>query len=121
MIKYINRSLRRLGILVGRIVALVCCLLCAVPFFVISVWGKDSIEPINFWSGDASLKDKIKDVKGYNTEMAGLYKKCALSFLLTGILFVVFPIAGIGLLVFERSAGIYLAYRFYTGILKRWS
>ncbi len=107
--------------MVGRIVALVCCLLCAFPFFVIGVWGKDSSEPINFWSGDASLKDKVKNVKGYNTEMAGLYKKCALFFFLTGILFVVFPIAGIGLLVFDCSAGIYLAYRFYKGVLKRWS
>lgn len=57
----------------------------------------------------------------YNTEIAGLYKKCALFFLLTGILFVVFPIAGIGLLVFDCSVGIYLAYRFYKGILKRYS
>lgn len=107
--------------MVGRIVALVCCLLCAFPFFVISGYNKDSSEPINFWSGDTSLKDKVKDVKGYNTEIAGLYKKCALFFLLTGILFVVFPIAGIGLLVFDCSAGIYLAYRFYKGVLKRWS
>ena len=44
--------------MVGRIVALVCCLLCAFPFFVISVYNKDSSEPINFWSGDTSLKDK---------------------------------------------------------------
>lgn len=109
------------GILVGRIVALVCCLLCAFPFFVIGVYNKDSSEPINFWSGDTSLKDKVKDIKGYNTEIAGLYKKCALFFLLTGILFVVFPIAGIGLLVFDCSVGIYLAYRFYKGILKRYS
>ena len=30
-------------------------------------------------------------------------------------------IAGIGLLVFDCSVGIYLAYRFYKGILKRYS
>ena len=84
-------------------------------------YNRDGIEPVNFRSGDTSLKDKVKDVKGYNTEIAGLYKKCALFFLLTGILFVVFPIAGIGLLVFDCSVGIYLAYRFYKGILKRYS
>ena len=105
----------------GRIIGLVSFLLCAFPFFVIGIYNKDSREPINFWSGDTSLKDKVKDLKGYNTEMAGLYKKCALFFLLTGILFVVFPIAGIGLLVFDCSVGIYLAYRFYKGILKRYS
>ncbi len=107
--------------MVGRIIALVSCLLCAFPFFVISVYNKDSREPIIFWSGDTSLKDKVKDVKGYNTEIAGLYKKCALFFLLTGILFIVFPIAGTVLLVFDCSVGIYLAYRIYKGILGRYS
>lgn len=77
--------------------------------------------PIHFWSGDIALKDKVKDVKGYNAEMAGLYKKCAFFFSLTGILFVVFPIVGIGVFVFDCSVGIYLAYRFYKGILKRYS
>ena len=38
-----------------------------------------------------------------------------------GILFVVFPIAGIGLLVFDCPVGIYLAYQLYKGILKEYS
>lgn len=107
--------------MLGRIICLVCCLLCSFPFFVISIYDKDSNMPISFWSGDTSLKDKVKDVKGYNTEIAGLYKKCALCFLLTGILFIVFPAAGIVLLVFDCSVGIYLAYRLYKRILKRYS
>lgn len=107
--------------MVGRIVGLVCFLLCAFPFFVISIYNKDSSEPINFWSGDVSLKDKVKDVKSYNTEMAGLYKKCALFFLLTGIVFAVFPIAGIVLLAFGCSVGIYLAFQVYKRILARYS
>ncbi|MCX4267112.1 MAG: hypothetical protein OSJ62_00385 [Lachnospiraceae bacterium] len=106
--------------MVGRIVGLVCCLLCAFPFFVISIYNKDSREPINFWSGDTSLKDIVKDIKGYNTEMAGLYKRCALFFLLTGILFVVFPIAGIILVVFDCSIGIYWVYRVYKRILEKY-
>ena len=73
--------------MVGRIVGLVCCLLCAFPFLVIGIYNRDSIEPVNFWSGDTSLKDKVKDVKGYNTEMTGFYKKCAFFFLMAGILF----------------------------------
>lgn len=105
----------------GRIVGLVCFLLCAFPFFVISIYNKDSSEPINFWSGDTTLKGKVKDIKGYNMEMAGLYKKCALFFLLTGILFVVFPVAGVVLLVFGCTAGIYLSYRIYKRILERYS
>lgn len=105
----------------GRIVSFICFLLCAFPFFVISVYGKDSREPINFWSGDTSLKDMVKDVKSYNAEMAGLYRKCALFFLLTGFLFVVFPAAGIVFAVFGCSAGIYLAYRIYKKILEKYS
>lgn len=77
--------------MVGRIIGLVCCLLCAFPFFVINIYNKDSSEPIGFWSGDVSLKDKVKDIKGYI------------------------------LLVFDCSVGIYLAYRVYKGILKRYS
>lgn len=73
--------------MVGRIVGLVCCLLCAFPFLVIGIYNRDSIEPVNFRSGDTSLKDKVKDVKGYNTEMTGFYKKCAFFFLMAGILF----------------------------------
>lgn len=107
--------------MIGRIIGLVCCLLCTFPFFVVSIYNKDNSEPVNFWSGDTSLKAKVKDVKGYNTEMTGLYKKCALFFLLTGILFVVFPFAGIVLLVFGCSIGIYLAYRVYKRILERYS
>lgn len=104
----------------GRIIGLVCCLLCMFPFLVISIYNKDSSEPISFWSGDASLKNKVKNVKGYNMEMAGLYKKCARSFLFTGGLFVVFPIAGIVLLVFICTVGIYWVYRVYKGILKKY-
>ena len=104
----------------GRIVSFICFLLCAFPFFVISVYCKDSREPINFWSGDTSLKDMVKDVKSYNAEMAGLYKRCALFFLLTGILFVVFPIAGIILVVFDCSIGIYWVYRVYKRILEKY-
>lgn len=107
--------------MVGRIVGLVCCLLCAFPFLVIGIYNRDSIEPVNFWSGDTSLKDKVKDVKGYNTEMAGLYKKCAFFFLMAGILFVIFPIAGIVLLVLGCTVGIYLAYQIYKRILGRYS
>ena len=107
--------------MVGRIVGLICCLLCAFPFFVISIYNKDSSEPVNFWSGDTSLQDRVKDVKSYNAEMVGLYKKCASCFLLAGILFVIFPAAGIVLTVFDCSVGIYWAYRVYKKILDRYS
>ena len=107
--------------MVGKIVALVSCIMCAVPFLIISVYNKDSKEPINFWSGDTTLKSKVKNVKEYNIEMAKLYKNCAIAFLLTGIGFVIAPVVGIALLCFDRTAGIYVVYRFYKNILEKYS
>lgn len=107
--------------MVGRIVALVSCLMCSFPFFIIAVYNKSSREPIVFWSGDTSLKSKIKNVKEYNREMAALYKKCALAFLLTGIVFLFLPLTGMILLCFECTAGIYLVYRNYKSILGKYS
>ncbi len=72
---------------------------------------KNSSEPINFWSGDTSLKDMVQDEKGYHMEMARL-----LFILLNGIMFAIFAIAGIVMFVFGCSAGIYLACRVYKGI-----
>ena len=107
--------------MVGKIVALVSCIMCAVQFLIISVYNKDSKEPINFWSGDTTLKSKVKNVKEYNIEMAKLYKNCAIAFLLTGIGFVIAPVVGIALLCFDCTAGIYVVYRFYKNILEKYS
>ena len=45
-----------------KIVGLISCLLCAVPFLIIGIFEKNSKEPITFWSGDKTLKSKVKDV-----------------------------------------------------------
>ena len=107
--------------MVGRIVALVSCFMCAVPFLIIAKYNKDSKEPINFWSGDTTLKSKVKNVVEYNKEMAALYKKYAIAFLLTGIGFVIYPLIGILLLCFDCTLGIYIMYREYKRILKLYS
>lgn len=60
-----------------KIVGLISCLLCAVPFLIIGIFEKNSKEPITFWSGDKTLKSKVKDVTAYNLEMGMLYQKCA--------------------------------------------
>lgn len=104
-----------------RIIGLFCSLLCSFPFFVISVYGKDSKVPINFWSGDTSLKSKVKDLPGYNKEMAALYRKCALAFLITGIAFLAAPIAGTIIICLDITLGIWLAYRSYKKILGLYS
>ena len=46
-----------------KIVGLISCLLCAVPFLIIGIFEKNSKEPITFWSGDKTLKSKAKDVR----------------------------------------------------------
>lgn len=99
--------------MVGRIIGLISCLLCAVPFLIISIYNKNSEEPIHFWSGDTTLKSKVKNVSDYNKEMAMLYKKCALAFLITGIGFLLVPVIGVIMLCFDCTVGIYLVYRKY--------
>lgn len=107
--------------MVGRIIAAFACLMCAFPFLVIAIFNKDSKEPINFWSGDTTLKDKVKNVREYNIEMAALYKKCAIAFVITGIGFLAVPLVGVVLLCFDCTLGIYIVYRNYKKILEKYS
>lgn len=107
--------------MVGRIIGLVSCFMCAVPFFIISVYDKDSKEPINFWSGDKTLKSKVTNVSEYNKEMAALYKKCAIAFLITGIGCMITLSVGVIMICLGCTLGIYLVYRSYKKILNQYS
>lgn len=106
--------------MVGRIVGFICCLLCAVPFFIISRYDRDSKTPINFWSGDTTLKERVKNVSDYNKEMADLYKKCAVIFCLSGLGYLLFPILGVVMICFDCTIGIYVVYRCYKKILGKY-
>ena len=103
--------------MVGRIIGLVSCIMCAFPFFIISIYNKGSKDPISFWSGDTTLKTKVKNVEKYNNEMVLLYKKYAIALLITGIGFLVNPIIGVIMVCFDCTLGIYLVYRNYKRIL----
>lgn len=107
--------------MIGRIIALVSCLLCAIPFGIVSKYEKDSRDPVPFWSGDTSLKSKVTNVREYNREMCRLYQKCAIAFLLTGCSFLLSDLVGVVLLCFDCTIGIYLVYRGYKKILGRYS
>ena len=96
-----------------KIVGLISCLLCAVPFLIIGIFEKNSKEPITFWSGDKTLKSKVKDVTAYNLEMGMLYQKCAFAFMLSGICCLISLGFGIVMLVLDCTAGVYLMYRSY--------
>lgn len=103
------------------IVGLVCCVLCAFPLFVVGYYNKNSREPITFWAGDKSLKAKVKDVRGYNDEISKLYIKCAMAFLVTGIVCVVSFDVGIVCILLECTLGIYVVWKIYKSILFRHS
>lgn len=49
--------------MLAKIVALVCCILCAWPLFIIAYYNKNSREPIAFWASDKALKRKVQDIR----------------------------------------------------------
>ena len=105
----------------GRIIGAFSCLLCAFPFFMIPRCSKDSNTPIAFWSGDSTLKDRVINVPLYNDAMTALYKKYAVSFLVSAITFVCAPVIGVALLCLNCTVGVYLLYRCYRKILAQYS
>lgn len=107
--------------MVARLVGFISCMMCAIPFLIIATYSKDDNDPINFWSGDTSLKDKVKNVREYNKQMAILYKRYAISFLVAGCGWVIHPILGIALTCLVATLGIYLVYRNYKKTLNTYS
>ncbi len=106
--------------MIGRIVGFISCLLCAIPFFIIAKYDRDSGTPINFWSGDTTLKERVKNVPDYNKEMADLYKKYAIVFCISGFGFLIFPILGVVMICFDCTIGIYIVYQCYKKILGKY-
>ena len=103
------------------IVGLIAGIMCAFPFLVVSIYGKDSKEPISFWSGDTSLKSKVKNLPEYNKKMSSLYKKCAIAFLIMGVSFIFSPAIGLILIGLYCTLGVYIVYRIYKRILDMYS
>ena len=106
----------------GRIICCFCCILCALPFLYLAWEGtQKGAAPIAFWSGDKSLKDKkLSDIPAYNAEIARLYRLYAAAFALAALLCLLIPVLGIALIVLNSSAGIYLLYRKYQTILRKY-
>lgn len=110
-----------MGASVEGIVGLISCLLCAVPFMIIARFDKESSTPINFWSGDKSLKDKVVNVPAYNAKMSKMYFKCGIVFVISGICCMFSLTAGLILVCLAGTVGIYIAYRSYKKILNEYS
>ena len=107
--------------MVERIIGAVCCLLCAFLWYGISC-NRDSREPISFWSGgEEKLKATVKDVQAYNGEMARLYRKCSLAFVLSGVLFLLLPLLGGISLGLDCTVGLYLMWRAHKKVLGKYS
>ena len=104
-----------------NIIGLISCLICAFFIFIITYSNKYSHDPIPFWSGDTSLKDKVKKVKEYNVAMSKLYYKCSLSFVVSGLLCLIMPIVGTSCLLFQCTLGIYFVWLCYKKILSKYS
>ena len=69
-----------------KIIIFMCAVLCAVPFFLIGYLNRNSDEPITFFSGDTTLKNRIGDIKAYNAAMGRMYCIYALVVLVTGLI-----------------------------------
>lgn len=104
----------------GRIIGFICYFMCAAAFWGIAKFGKDSKDPISFWSGDTSLKGKIKDVPAYNREMARVYTIYGWAYFAAAVGGAIHPIAGVVIMLADLVA-IFFVYRAYKKILSKYS
>lgn len=107
--------------MIERIIMSFSCFLCASAFFMISYVGKMRNDPMSFWTGDDSLKDKVRDVKSYNREMVKLYNRYGFCFLAAAVGGAIRPEFGFGILIADCTVGVYLVYRRYKQILAKYS
>ena len=104
----------------GRIIGFICYFMCAAAFWGIAKFGKDSKDPISFWSGDTSLKGKVKDVPAYNREMARVYTIYGWAYFAAAVGGAIHPIAGVVIMLADLVA-IFFVYRTYKKILSKYS
>ena len=97
------------------------CLLCALVFFFMTVFGEKYSEPINFWSGDATLKSRIKDLPCYNADMSVLYRVWAAAWLIIALISLFSVAIGFALVLANVSVGVYTIHHFYKRILRKYS
>ena len=100
---------------------IICCLsfsLCGIAFILIALTKKNTTDPITFFSGDDTLKEKVNDIKRYNNQMSKLYTAYGLCFILTGILSFVNIFISLILIAIFLSLGLMVVYYSYKKILK---
>ena len=107
--------------MVGQVIGMICSILCGIPFLVIPRVEVFKNKPINFWSGDNSLNDKIKNIDKYNKEMGVLYTLYGLVFIIGGVFFLFFPVVALIIIISNSTLGIVVVYLIYKAILKKHS
>ena len=103
-----------------KVIIFMCAVLCAVPFFLIGYLNRNSYEPIAFFSGDTTLKNRIADVKAYNRGMAKLYCTYAIIVLITGLISFINPGVAIVMLLIECTLGLLFLYFKYKNLLEKY-
>ena len=104
----------------GRIISFVCYFMCAAIFWAIAKFGKDSRDPISFWSGDTSLKGKVKDVAAYNREMAKVYTIYGWAYFAAAVGGAIPAAGGVAFLALAMVGSVFV-YRAYKKILAKYS
>lgn len=66
--------------IVGAVIMVLCCLLCAGSFTGIGIWAAKATKPVHFWSGTQVSPEKVADVKGYNRANARMWKLYAMPY-----------------------------------------
>lgn len=105
----------------GQIIGAFSAFLCFLPMFIIAIVGRKAKDPINFISGDTSLKNKVKNVKEYNRKMSILFLIWSFCYLASGIMFFIEPVYGTIVLIFSCSIILAVMYIWYRIILNRCS
>lgn len=104
----------------GKIIGALCCMLCAMPFLVLGGL-KNHPEPLSFWSGDDSLKKRVKNVPEYNRAMSRMYRRYGVAWCVTAVLMAVLPVAGLVGMVLCCTLGVLLLYRGYKKALAQFA
>ena len=105
----------------GQVIGSFSAFLCFLPMFLIAIVGRKAKDPINFISGDTSLKNKVKNVKEYNRKMSILFLIWSFCYLASGIMFLIEPLYGTIGLIFSCSIVLIVMYFWYRIILNRCS
>lgn len=105
-----------------RILIFFVCLLCAVPFLLLSYLGKISRTPLHFRNGDeARLAAILKDIPAYNRAMAKAYRNFGLLFLTLAVLAAALPALGILGIAIQCTLGFFLLWKKHKALVNQFS